>query len=409
MNVVNVDVNVNVNGLRLPLRCAVAAVAFAFALAFTFTFGATAHAAPSGFDHTLHARDNAVSGADDIACARCHRGSSGLDRPGHDACFAGCHGGKPAAGRKLEPICQTCHIDAKRVFYPPYTIDRDFALDIGHASHAKVACTACHANVAAKGRAAAPHARCAGCHDGGGAGKGFAMAECGRCHGPGIRRTRATAACPDPLPLSFAHRSPRRPRRGARACTVCHADIARTDSSRLPRPTTETCAAGGCHDGVAAFAATATCTRCHDRAPAGAWAVARPEARFVHAGSHQVAMQRACATCHPLDAAGQPQVAGHAACAECHAPEFSAREPRICGGCHNGSEPWRKLAADRPYPPTDRVRCHARPPEAPGAVRAVSQPDHGNHAVTPSTRPRRVLRERLSRCKHRPRASVESL
>src|SRR5580704_15525532 len=98
--------------------------------------GATAaRAAPTGFDHTVHARDVAVSGADDLACTRCHRGGTGLDRPDHQACFAGCHGGMPARGRKLEPLCTTCHVDVSHVFYPPYTIDRDFALQLGHAAH----------------------------------------------------------------------------------------------------------------------------------------------------------------------------------------------------------------------------------------------------------------------------------
>jgi c(7)-type cytochrome triheme protein len=336
-----------------------------------------AAAAPTGFDHNLHVRDVAVAGADDIPCVRCHRGVTGLERPGHAACFGACHGPAPTAKTKPETICATCHVDAKKVFYPPYAIDRDFALQLGHQSHAAVACATCHADVASGGARRPPHARCAGCHDGGGAGHGSAMTACATCHGPGIGDPEPPRLAPPRLPTAFSH--DRHATRGAaRACTACHADIAATDATRLPRPTTATCGASGCHDGAAAFATTAACTRCHPRAPATAWSVFRSDARFVHAGSHQAAMTRPCATCHPLSPAGEPLVAGHAACAECHLPEFSAREPRICGACHNGSEPWRHLPPDRPYPAATEFGAtldHARHVGACTACHALTTSD----------------------------------
>ena len=43
-------------------------------------------------------------------------------------------------------------------------------------------------------------------------------------------------------------------------------------------------------------------------------------------------------------------VAGHAACASCHDADFGARDPKTCGACHNATEPWRKLVADRALP-----------------------------------------------------------
>src|SRR5580692_594752 len=146
-----------VPGPRFPVRLRVLA-----STVLVLCFTASLAAAPTGFDHNLHVRDVAVSGADDIPCARCHRGTTGLERPGHAACFGACHGPAPTAKTKPDAMCTTCHVDAKRVFYPPYTIDRDFALQLGHASHAKVACAACHADVVGGGHRAPPHARCAG-------------------------------------------------------------------------------------------------------------------------------------------------------------------------------------------------------------------------------------------------------
>jgi c(7)-type cytochrome triheme protein len=274
-------------------------------------------------------------------------------------------------------MCTTCHVDAKRVFYPPYTIDRDFALQLGHASHAKVACAACHADVVGGGHRAPPHARCAGCHDGGGGGDGFAMTACASCHGPGIGDPAPPRLAPNPLPLAFSH--DRHAARGAaRACTACHAELATTDATSLPRPTTSACGATGCHDGTASFATTAACTRCHPRAPASTWVVVRTDARFSHGGSHQVAMTRPCATCHALAATGEPLVPGHAACAGCHLPEFSLREPRICGACHDASEPWRHLAADRPFPAVTEFGAtldHAQHAGACTGCHALTTPD----------------------------------
>nr|HEX4317182.1 cytochrome c3 family protein [Kofleriaceae bacterium] len=327
-------------------------------------------AAPAtGFDHNVHARDVAVSGADDVACARCHRGATGIVRPDHAACFGACHGAAPTAKTKLEPLCQTCHVDATKVFYPPYTVDRDFALQLGHATHtaAGAPCAGCHAPIVG-GAKAAPHARCATCHDGkpgaAGAATTFAMTACARCHGPGIGNPEPPKLAFDPLPLQFAH-DKHAARGAAKACTACHADVAATDSSLLPRPSTATCAAAGCHDGAAAFATTDACTRCHPRAPTSEWKVARGELRFVHGGSHQAAMAKPCASCHALAAGGEPLTPRHAACAGCHAPEFSARQPRICSACHNGSEPWRALGGDRPYP---------------DATEFGATLDHGKHA-----------------------------
>jgi c(7)-type cytochrome triheme protein len=133
-----------------------------------------------------------------------------------------------------------------------------------------------------------------------------------------------------------------------RQCTSCHAAVTTTDDHRLPRPTAGDCATAGCHDGKAAFPTTASCTKCHKDVPKQRFEVARPAERFSHAQhrSHQLP----CAGCHPLAKNGEVTVAGHAACTACHAKDFGERSPKTCGACHNATEPWRQLIADRMPP-----------------------------------------------------------
>ena len=138
-----------------------------------------------------------------------------------------------------------------------------------------------------------------------------------------------------------------------------------------------TCAT--CHDGTSAFAVTASCTRCHDAAPREAWSPAEPGPRFSHTAHGAAAL--ACTTCHALAATGEPTVAHHAACEGCHALHPGAapptpREPgpvrqpapdavpAICGACHEGTEPWRHLVADR---------------APPAATELGASLDHGKH------------------------------
>lgn len=344
----------------------------------------------TGFDHGRHDRDVDVSGGAAVPCVRCHAERGGRPAPpGHAACFGSCHGAAPVAPRKGGKLalpadrlvlCTACHAEAAlaqpytgklAVPYPPYTLAADYALVVGHKVHARVACTQCHPGGNAP-YAGPPHQRCAGCHDGG-ADRGPTMAACTTCH------QRATGK-PEPPRLAVARDSveatishARHASRGAaRDCTTCHAAIRDSDSSELPRPTVQTCAIAGCHDGRAAFATTARCTPCHAKAPAR-YQVARPDARFSHASHASAIAALTCTSCHRLTAHGEVVVAGHAACASCHADDFAARRPRICGGCHAATEPWRPLVADRAPPartefgatldhdrhPGDCARCHA--------------------------------------------------
>lgn len=343
---------------------------------------------PAGFDHNIHLSRVAASGADAIACDRCHAwrpGAAGglAGKPGHAACFTGCHGGPPAAPpvgarQALAPersrVCVACHAESVlqkpyagpapyAVAYPPYRMFPDHALEIGHKTHRAIACAQCHGETRGP-----PHRRCAGCHDGAASpGHGPPMTACARCHAP-------ASGVPDPPKLvmtsqieilvtsAFSHAKHAARGPAGRQCAACHGAVLETDDRQLPRPTAMDCAAGGCHDGKAAFPPTAACTRCHQDVPKARFEVARPDKRFSHA-THR-AKQLPCATCHPLAKSGEVLVAGHAACAACHADDFGKRRPVICGACHNATEPWRALKPDR------------LPPERTEFGAAI---DHGKH------------------------------
>jgi len=347
-----------------------------------------------GFDHTVHARNVDVSGAAPIACTHCHEQKAGrlVGRPGHAACFGACHGAPPAAakrGAKLAiaedrvKLCTNCHAEAALVApftgalavpFPPYRIDRDFNLVLGHAKHRDVPCAQCH-DLPAKQRPA-PHARCAGCHDG--KAKAFAMTTCEGCHPAAVGRPQPPelAAVQNTVTAIFSHPSHAARGGAGKDCMTCHAKIKDSDASELPRPTAADCAR--CHDGKQAFPVTAACTKCH-AAPADPFTVDRPEARFRHDASHTALVAgEPCTTCHLLDAkTGEVHIAGHDACTKCHADDFGLRHPTKCGACHNATEPWRHLRADRPMPDSTEFGAsldHAKHPGACTACHALRTP-----------------------------------
>jgi hypothetical protein len=337
-------------GARLALTAAVMLV----------TAGAAAAPStrPAGFEHILHDRDLVVSGGEALPCARCHAMRAGalVGRPDHAVCFGACHGRPPrrgeAPGDRLA-VCTSCHAEAVvvaaappayPVHYPPYTLDPDFAIAVGHKRHAQLACATCHG-----GSRSAPHRRCAGCHDGA-SGHGPAMTACTGCHTPGAGRPMPPSIVHAEVHVSGAFSHRRHAARGADGarCTTCHRGVLDTDDNALPAPPAASCATARCHDGAAAFAITAACSRCHRDPGDPAFKVARPTERYSHATHAAVAL--ACNACHPLGASGEVRTAGHAPCVTCHADDFGRRQPRICGACHNGTEPWRALVADRGPP-----------------------------------------------------------
>lgn len=336
----------------------------------------------AGFDHNLHERDVSVAGRDPIACTNCHaiRNGALIGRPDHAACFGVCHGTLPAkvkngaaiaVSAEQKRICVNCHAETAlaarmgqklAVPFPPY-LPTDFALSMPHKVHNDVACASCHF-LASK---PPPHRRCAGCHDGT---RAAAMTKCASCHTPGSGSPlppHMTAPI-NTVVSAFSH--PKHAARGAAgaACNTCHQEILDTNDSILPRPKQASCAVDGCHDGKATFSVTLACTKCHTAPPPWKFDVERPPDRFSHTAPHHAGAKLACAACHPLATSGEVLVAGHAACAGCHEPRFGERhrpsdpiDPKapkqICGACHNATEPWRKLTADRP--PPDRTEFGA--------------------------------------------------
>lgn len=319
------------------------------------------NAGPIGFDHITHARDVDVAARPAIECAHCHeqRGGRLVGKPGHAACFGACHGPPPTAKSERTKLCASCHGDTQptKVAYPPYKLDRDFSILLGHQQHASTSCQTCHSF-----KPTPPHARCIGCHDGK---KTFAMTACASCHPQAVGRPQPPQLkhVQDTVTAIFSHASHDK---RTHDCTTCHAPIANADETviELPRPTANDCAK--CHDGKQAFSVLTACTKCHDQ-PANAFRVARPDKIFRHTGAHE-AIAKDCTTCHLLDAkTGEIAIAGHTACTSCHADDFGARWPDKCAACHASTEPWRKLRTDaRPVPRTE----------------FGASLDHGKHAGT---------------------------
>jgi c(7)-type cytochrome triheme protein len=308
----------------------------------------------TGFDHAKHQ----TATQDTLTCTSCHAltktGALGA-KPGHAQCFGKCHGPAPvlpAKGKKLAtpPLCTTCHTQraldagtdkaAFRVMPPPRA---DFALQTGHKRHAAIACDKCHAQ-----SKPAPHARCAGCHDGRPT-QGPPMSLCTGCH----QAADPAAQLGTSIPVRSAFSHAKHATRGAAGkCATCHATD--TDARALPHPTTAQCATAGCHDGKAAFSTTQTCTRCHQDEPPIRVLLERPEAPFSHDFHLAYLAFLPCTACHALSKSGEVGLANHAACAPCHEDDFVQRKPKTCGACHDATEPWRKLIPDRPsLPSTD--------------------------------------------------------
>ena len=313
---------------------------------------------PLGFDHLVHDRKVVTSGAEAIACERCHKVTAAgrlTGRPGHAACFGACHGPPPkrplgAITDELARVCVACHAPSTLAAarprglsppFPPYTIDRDWGLAMSHRAHdAAAPCQRCHTATRA-----APHVRCTGCHAGATAARPT-IDTCAGCHvaayGPvtGPHLDTGTFA----VGSDFSH--PRHAARGA-TCRSCHAAVTTGDDVALPAPTMASCGAAGCHDGGAAFATTEACTRCHRRAPTGTFRAARPDRPFSHVAHAPRLEGAACGSCHGLDRRGEAAPPGHRACARCHADDFARIQPTTCGACHASTEPWRPLHADR--------------------------------------------------------------
>ena len=314
-----------------------------------------------------------------------------------------------AVADEVRRVCITCHTPAAiaqlvagtgnrpTVTYPPYN-DPEHGLAMSHRTHASAnqtatgsACLGCHRlppapppkkpppgsigtggtgskpAVPRSGRKPITHARCVTCHARPGAPRGQdpgqdaapdqgsmpAMTECSRCHvsevGPRSRPFVRRGVYP--VRATFSHPS----HRGASDCTICHGALAATDGNELPSPSMEVC--GTCHDGDKAFSiVTPDCTRCHETPEFDPGHRPHAGSRYDHARHATRGSYLQCTTCHRLDRRGTPLPPSmdHAPCSDsgCHRDDFSATRPTVCGACHIGTEPWRKLYFTRP-PRTD--------------------------------------------------------
>ena len=316
---------------------------------------------PDGFDHQIHEGRVIASAAEPPACETCHtidKTGRPLAGPGHAACFrSGCHEKKPG-----EP-CRACHAQVSpppraRPFFPPFTLAPDYGVTFPHDKHVK-GCEDCHRVPGIAGPRPAAHARCVGCHAKPAAGVA-PMSSCKACHariaGRMVGPRQAAGAFRVGKLFSHAkHAGRMRSPDTAARCRVCHEAVTRVGGDDIPAPSMEVCET--CHDGQHAFAARGpTCRRCHADADRATVAPQVPLAHFQHRAHAARGLALDCARCHALDANGAPRPASadHRPCADggCHDAEFRALAPRICSGCHIGTEPFRALKADVPRNPT---------------------------------------------------------
>jgi len=375
--------------MRALMRAAIAAAALAIGGDAGGIPARPAGTPADGFDHIGHQGSVVARAATPPPCSRCHRLAPGgrlAGAPGHAACFGDCHGPPPAAGARPDQaaiaVCRACHRPALLArlargargripaAFPPYDLDRDFALTISHAVHGRVerGCRACHAPPPEPGgagqdaetarararrtRAGAPHARCVTCHDRRPAPGGVGMDRCGACHTPGVGPARAPLRDPGAYPVRghFSHRR-HLARLGGAAdpCRSCHAGAIAASGDRVPTPRKDQCRP--CHDGKRAFSMTEpACHLCHGPPERERPAPALTRAAFSHRIHAAARPDLACTACHELDARGAAVTAlrGHAPCSDggCHDGDFASAAPRICGVCHVSGEPWRRLHAD---------------------------------------------------------------
>jgi c(7)-type cytochrome triheme protein len=312
-------------------------------------------AAPAGFDHAGHAKATAV------ACTQCHPvergGALGAKAPGHATCFGKCHAEQADTLKLREPVpddrlryCNACHAETALVLPLDKKALAVTAVKTGVDTASSSATTRTRRSRARSATSPAPPARSRtrALHrmsrreerqD-------LSIAECAKCH----PRNRSSAAGPrgdrrHHRVLAREHGT----RGAAKQCATCHAGIAATDGRTLPSPKVETCAIAGCHDAKASFGTLTSCTKCHQDVPKIEFKVARPVQRFSH-DRHEPHTKAPCAACHPLSKSGEVQITGHLACVDgCHkhVADFGARTPTMCGACHDGTEPWRVLLADK--------------------------------------------------------------
>jgi hypothetical protein len=310
------------------------------------------------FDHARHASSSSAAGKP-VGCNGCH--DDGKPGAEHQRC-SGCHQFPSSCSVMRTPgvagparVCRSCHIatrpDCLPGDLPPLPRNPSFGARFTHTKHLGIGpsidrdCGLCHRAQVPNPPTQKAHTLCSGCHNPNGARP--TMTECAGCHvNPASLRTGPPPAPGDGFRIaSFDHRA-HTAASSLTACSSCHD----TPAGDVPRPSMLGCQTR-CHDGKKAFSATGThCTICHKAsAPAPA---TRNDQRFLHAEHARRNVQiDDCGACHVSDADGVLAVPlsrkDHVPCsnAGCHQNEYLARQPRICGVCHDSAAPWAKLAA----------------------------------------------------------------
>lgn len=292
----------------------------------------------------------------DVACARCHAA-----QPGGEMRFAGtpfqtcasCHR-DPHDGR-LGSGCATCHGTAGWSRVDTSRFDHARTAFPLRGRHAEVPCRSCHPEGTTRKRA---HARCTDCHADRHAGQLATRSDAGRCEAchsiegfsavqftledhartayplTGAHRAIPCDGCHREVPLDriralgFARGTGHPPRTeqlrfGSTACTECHGDAHRGQTSRW-----------------------GACDTCHQTSAWNVVAFDHDRTRFPLTGAHE---GRACRACHPGEGAAIALAGRPLGCAGCHTDPHGGRFARDggtdCLRCHEATA-WSRVRFD---------------------------------------------------------------
>ena len=327
------------------------------------------------FDHARHDSSSAAGGKP-AACNACHtvdaQGAFKLGRE-HARCAA-CHQ-YPASCTVMQTagvkgparVCQVCHIATRPECLPkdlPAIPKADsFEAQFTHNKHLTLGgsiekdCAQCHTAQAAKPVPlvlGAAHKLCSGCHNANGVKP--AITECAGCHTAPAPKAAKVA---DPFRIDEFNHQAHAGASQQHSCLGCHDKLtaASASAAQLPRPSMNSCLTK-CHDGQKAFLATGTkCTMCHKPSAPATPTATRRDLGFSHKDHAGRGVKITdCASCHQLlgDGTLTPPLANkdHMPCATsgCHQTEFTVKQPKICGVCHDAAVPWQKAIARHPQP-----------------------------------------------------------
>ncbi len=282
------------------------------------------HRAVCGTCHNPHKQETTAAAAETCANAGCHQGADTLSamhvgiRSGKLEDCVSCHG---AHDFKVEgQRCESCHRtpSGTQLLALATGARQTNVVSFGHAVHASVECSSCHATDGSHGRVVLHTAAdCQSCHH-----KTAADDRCASCHSDAAFRSRTFTAlrpmriaglAPESRKLRFEHRSHTKA-----ACASCHRDGDAISTGR-----DVSCAE--CHDDH--HRATTQCSACHDRSKSR---------------KHTVAMHReGCAgsDCHGSRLPQLKPPLSKAVCNACHEPGFRHKSGRRCLDCHDVRDP----------------------------------------------------------------------